>query len=124
MENKKLLSISIIIFAISVIISSIWIGYSLQKSVSLQTSSLLSKDNIILTLSQVAEYLNMTEEEVLSIIKLENKKLDETGSFTGIMFPYFKINNKNYFYKEEINEWVKEVSRDHRVYNTIEGSIR
>lgn len=128
MENKKLFSISIIILAMSIIFGSIWIGHSLEKSVGLQASILTttstSTDSKTLTLSQVAEYLNMTEEEVRDIIQTEKKKLDETHSFAGKMFPYFTINNKQYFYKDEIDEWLKEVSSQHRQYDTTEGWIQ
>ena len=65
----------------------------------------------------------MTEEEVCAIIQTEKKKLDETHSFTGKMFPYFTINNKQYFYKDEIDEWLKQVSSHHRQYDTTKGWI-
>lgn len=127
MENTKLFSMSIIILAMSVIFGSIWIGHSLEKSASLQASistpTSISTDSKTLTLSQVAEYLNMTEEEVRAIIQTEKKKLDETHSFTGKMFPYFTINDKQYFYKDEIDEWLKEVTSQHRQYDTVKGWI-
>jgi hypothetical protein len=125
--NKKSFSIAIIILAMSVIFGSIWIGHSLEKSVSLQASisnpTSISTDSKALTLSQVAEYLNMTEEEVRAIIQTEKKKLDETHSFAGKMFPYFTINGKQYFHKDEIDEWLKEVTSQHRQYDTIKGWI-
>jgi hypothetical protein len=121
LENKKLLAISIIILAMSVVFGSIWIGYSIEKNVSLQAS--ISTDSKTLTLSQVAEYLNMKEEEVSGIILTEKKMLDETHSFVGKMFPYFAINNKQYFYKNEIDEWLKDVSINRTQYDTTKGWI-
>lgn len=123
MENKKLLPISIITLAMSVVFSSIWIGHSIEKNVSLQAPLSIATDSKTLTLSQVAEYLNMTEEEVRAIIQTEKKKLDETHSFEGKMFPYFTINNKQYFYKDEIDEWLKEVSSHRTQYDTTKGWI-
>lgn len=38
------------------------------------------------------------------------------------MFPYFIINNNQYFYKDEIDEWLKEASNYHREYNTKSGT--
>jgi hypothetical protein len=124
-ENKKLLPVSIIILAMSVIFGSIWIGHSLEENVSLQTSTStsVSTNSKILTLSQVAEYLNMKEEEVSGIIQTEEKKLNETHTFVGKMFPYFTVDNKQYFYKDEIDEWLKEVSSNHRQYDTTKGWI-
>lgn len=127
MENKKLLPISIITLAMSVVFGSIWIGHSIEKNVSLQASILtptsISTDSKTLTLSQVAEYLNMKDEEVSAIIQTEKKVLDETHSFYGKMFPYFTINNKQYFYKDEIDEWLKEVSSHRTQYDTTKGLI-
>lgn len=109
----------------SIILGSIWIGNSLEKNYTLQTSipTITSTDNKTLTLPQVAEYLNMTEEEVRGIIQTEKKQLDETHTFQGKMFPYFTINNKQYFYKNEIDEWLKEVSSNRREYNTTKGWV-
>ena len=125
MENKKLLPISIITLAMSVVFGSIWIGHSIEKNISLQASistpTSISKDSKTLSLSQVAEYLNMKEEEVSAIIKTEKKKLDETHSFEGMMFPYFTINKKHYFYKDKIDEWLKEVSSHRTQYDTTNG---
>jgi len=123
LENKKLFPISIIILAMSVVFGSIWIGHSIEKSVSLQASISISTNSKTLSLSQVAEYLNMNEEEVSAIIQTEQKKLDETHSFDGKMFPYFTINNKQYFYKDEIDEWLKEVSSNRTQYDTTKGWI-
>ncbi len=123
MENKKLLPISIIILAMSVVFGSIWIGHSIEKNVSLQAPTSISTDSKTLTLAQVAEYLNMKGEEVSAIIQTEKKKLDETHSFEGKMFPYFTINNKQYFYKDEIDEWLKEVSSHRTQYDTTKGWI-
>lgn len=125
MENKKLLPISIIILAVSIIFSCLWIGYSIEKAVNLQASipASTSAYSKVLTLTQAAKYLNMTEDEVLAIIQTEKKKLDETHSFEGKMFPYFIIDTKQYFYEDEIDEWLKEVSSFHRQYNTTEGWV-
>jgi hypothetical protein len=118
---------SIIILAMSVVLGSIWIGHSIEKNVGLQASNLtttsISTDSKTLTLSQVAEYLNMKDEEVSAIIQTEKKVLDETHSFHGKMFPYFTINNKQYFYKDEIDEWLKEVSSHRTQYDTTKGWI-
>lgn len=123
MENKKLLPVSIIILAVSVMFGFIWIGNSLKKSTNLQNSISISEDNKVLNLSQVTEYLGMTEEEVRGIIQTEKTILEKTGSFSGKMFPYFIVNNKQYFYKNEIDEWLKEASSNRWQYNTIDRYI-
>ncbi len=122
MENKKLLPISIIILAMSLVFSSIWMGNSLKKTANLKNT--VSSDKKVLTLPQVAEYLNMTEDEVLGIIQVEKMSLEKAHIFSWRMFPYFAVDNKQYFDKNEIDEWVKEVSISRREYNTKEGWIK
>ena len=117
LQNNKSLSISIVILTFGVMISSIWLGYSIQKSTNIQTQN-SPLDSNVLTISQVANYLRMTEEEVQGIINTEKSVLERTGSFTGNMFSYFIVNEKQYFYKGEIDEWLKSVSMEHREYDT------
>ncbi len=117
MQNNKSLLISIVTLTLCIMLSSIWLGYSIQKSANKQKQDSVINSNVF-TLSQVAEYLRMTEEEVQGIIDTEEISLDTTGSFSGIMFPYFIVNEKQYFYKEKIDEWLKEVSNEHREYDT------
>lgn len=35
----------------------------------------------------------------------------------------FKVNNKQYFYKDELDEWLKDVTNNHRQYDTVKGWI-
>lgn len=98
-------------------LSSIFLGYSIQKSTNIQTKNYTIDSNVF-TVSEVANYLGMTEEEVQGIINTEKSMLEETDSFTGIMFPYFTVNEKQYFSKVAIDEWLKEASNEHREYDT------
>jgi len=113
-ENKF---ISILIFTFGIVISSFWIGYSIQKSAKLQVENIKIESDV-LNLSEVSEYLKMTEEEVKGIILIEEINLNTYGTYTGEMFPYFTVDNKQYFHKEEINEWIKYVSMNHMKYDT------
>lgn len=71
-----------------------------------------------MNISEVANYLGMTEEEVQGIINTEKNMLESRGSYTGIMFPYFIVNDKLYFYKEQIDEWLKDTSIQRKEYDT------
>lgn len=122
MGNNKSLSISIIILTIGIILSSIWLGYSIQKSINIQTQN-STEDSSIFNISQVANYLRITEEEVQGIIDIEKNELEKTGSFSGDMFPYFTVNEKRYFYKGELDEWLKEISNEHREYDTTKKQL-
>lgn len=125
MFKKNLwMGIAIVFIGTSIIFSGYFIGNAI-KSVKMGDSDLIPApiDNQVLNLSQTAKYLNMTEDEVQGIIQTEKASMEKIGSFSGKMFPYFTINNKKYFYKNEIDEWLKEVSSTRREYNTTEGWI-
>lgn len=115
MRENKLIPILILTFGI--VISSFWMGYSIQKSAKLQVENVKIESDV-LNLSQVSEYLKMTEEEVKGIILIEEIDLNTYGTHTGEMFPYFTVDNKQYFHKEEINEWIKYVSINRMKYDT------
>ncbi|EHQ90148.1 hypothetical protein [Desulfosporosinus youngiae] len=119
-KKNFLLTTAILFVGTSFIIGSYLIGNSIQ-SVAMRDSDQVSIDNKVLSLSQTAKYLNMTEDEILGIIQTEKSILEKTGSFHGRMFPYFTVNSKQYFYLNEIDEWLKEVSSGRREYNTTAG---
>lgn len=39
------------------------------------------------------------------------------------MFPYFTVNDKMCFYKQQIDEWLKEVLTQRKEYDTISGFV-
>lgn len=120
MKNNKSVSIAIIILTCGIILSSLWLGYSIQKSAKLITqNSTINMD--VLTVSEVANYIGMSEEEIHGIINTEKSELEESRGFWGMRFPYFIVNEKEYFHKELIDEWLKEASNENREYDTNKG---
>lgn len=124
-KNNYFILIVTLIIGISIMISGYLIGNAIKGETSTGSlnvdKSASVNDSVecaIWDLAQTAEYLKMTEEDVRGIIQTEKSVLDLSGMFTGKMFPYFTVNNKQYFYKNEIDEWLNEVSGDHREYNT------
>ena len=123
MFKKNILMASAILFiGISIIISGYCIGEGI-KSVNIGRPATTTKDTKVLNLTQAANYLNMPEEEVKAVIQIEKNELEKTGSFSGRRLPYFTIDSKQYFYKDEIDEWLKDVSSNNREYNTTEGWV-
>lgn len=109
MENKKLLSISIIILAVSIVFSSIWIGHSLGKDIRIQTTnSQASTEKALLTEKEGAEYLNISIDEFKNILLKDTKERIGLQSYETYRFiPYVEINNKKMFSKKELDEWIK-----------------
>lgn len=123
MDKKSFLMAGVLLFiGISVIFNGYIIGNSIKHN-EFQYSSTAPSESSVLSIEQVAKYLNISEEEVKAIIQIEDNMFTKTGSFYGKMLPYFVVNNKQYFYKDEIDEWLKEVSSNHREYNTAEGWV-
>lgn len=123
MKNNKLwFGVTIIFLGVSIMICGYFIGSAIM-SADVEKSSSEITIGPVLNLSQVALYLNMSEKEVSGIINTEKDMLNTMGSFTGIMFPYFIIDKQQYFYKDQIDEWLKEVSGARKEYNTVEGWV-
>lgn len=121
--NRKeiLILIGVLMVSISIVISGYLIGEAI-KTRYVQEEDLNVSDQIM-DLSEVAKYLNMSEGNVRAIIRLEDEEIKKFGSFTGKMFPYFTIDEKQYFYRNEIDVWLMEVASSHRIYDTNKGYI-
>ena len=102
MENKKILPISIIILAVSIIFGSIWIGHSLEKVIKVQAS----QEKVLLTETESADYLNISVDEFRSILLKEKLTKEELGAYDPSQFiSYTEIGEKTLFSKNGLNEW-------------------
>ncbi|KAB3530923.1 helix-turn-helix domain-containing protein [Alkaliphilus pronyensis] len=102
MEKDKQLPLAIIILAISIVFSSIWIGQSLKQigyernEIAKESVSVSSLQSDILGLEEAAKYLDISKSELLYIV--EGK---------GSTINYIKINGKYIFSKEGLDKWVQ-----------------
>lgn len=120
LENNKLLPISIIILALGIVISVVFIVRNLPRSINVTTEYV--PDNAgVFSLDEVTHYLELSEEQVIRIINIEKQMFEESGVFTGEMFPYFIVDGEYYFHKDKLDSWLNEVSVEHKEYNTTEG---
>ncbi|NMM52926.1 DNA-binding protein [Paenibacillus aquistagni] len=97
---------------ITSIICSLIIGASFKYC--RRTSELINSP--LLNIKQAAEYLNLTEEQVTYIIQSEQNTLTKMGSFSGEMFPYFKINNQIFISTTDLTNWIKDATTQRREY--------
>jgi hypothetical protein len=104
LENKKFLSLSIIILAMSVVFGSIWIGHSFPKVITTQTS----KEKALLTETESAEYLNITIDEFKNILLNDSQTKSQLTSYAPYRFiPYIEINTATkMFNKTELDKWI------------------
>ena len=120
MKNNKGLTISILILACTIMIGSSIIAT--KVSTAINTNSIDSKENSqVLGINDAADYLHLSEEQVIRMINIEKTDLEEDGIFSGRMIPYFTVDGQYYFSKAELDNWLKEVANEHTEYNTVEG---
>jgi hypothetical protein len=100
LEKNKLLPGAIIILAISIVLSSIWIGKSL-KEVSNKSISVGSQQSDILGLEEAAKYLNISESQLISLTEGIGSSINRV-----------KINDKYIFSKEGLSKWVQSTRLD------------
>lgn len=119
MKSNKWLPIWISVLAFALVISSVIITMKQPTATFID-----SKENSeVLVINEVADYLQLSEEQVMKMINIETTKLEEDGSFSGMMIPYFTVDEKYYFSKSALDHWLKEVTTNHTDYNTSEGWI-
>ncbi|WP_166246422.1 hypothetical protein [Paenibacillus turpanensis] len=115
-NNLGLITSSIIVGACMIISS--YISINATDKVTLDTTQEFSSHNgVFMTMEQTADFLQLSEEDIVNIISSEEKTLREVGHFNGTMFPYIKIRNVFYFNKTALQEWVLEVSKTKRTYD-------
>lgn len=93
--KNNLIALSIFCLALSIVIGS-WL-ISNRINVNQQPSS----QSVLLTESELASYLGLSNEEVK---KLGPTK-EEDGAYSTVL-PYLKIGNKVYFSKTAIDKWL------------------
>ncbi|REE94555.1 hypothetical protein A8990_101351 [Paenibacillus taihuensis] len=70
----------------------------------------------LMNLAETADYLHLTVAELNTIITLEDTTLESTGSYSGKMFPYFKIDKEIYVSRDELDAWIKETATQRKQY--------
>lgn len=119
--------LSSIILGASLILSSYIISNNNNNSnidSEYKKVEITNTSNDVMNLEETAAYLKMSKDNVLNIIKIEQEKLHKYHHFSGKMFPYFKVNNDYYVYKEELKDWLEEATFDQREYDTKSNTLR
>lgn len=120
MKNNKGLTISIIILACTIVIGSSIMATKVSTAINMTSIDSKEKSQV-LGINEAADYLHLSEEQVIRMINIEKTDLEEDGIFSGMMLPYFTVDGQYYFCKAELDNWLKEVANEHTEYNTVEG---
>jgi hypothetical protein len=75
--------------------------------------------SILLDTKAAAKLLGMTEDQLKRIIFLEDKQLEQMGTFDGTMLPYITVNEEYYFNTASLLKWAAEATEEHRDYDTM-----
>lgn len=99
------------------IISSLILTYNTDNRI--ETMKYTTND--IMTISEAAEYLRISEVNLKKIIIIEKNMLKIAGHFRGRMLPYYKIDDNYYFYKKGLDSWLEDVTTNKVMYDTYKN---
>ncbi|WP_018759008.1 helix-turn-helix domain-containing protein [Paenibacillus terrigena] len=99
--------ISSFILGLSIVISGVIISNSGDRELNKDGTS-QKEYKPLMTIKETAEYLNITELQVRTIISSEETMLKTTGTYSSKMFPIFRIGTDIYISTDELKEWLKE----------------
>jgi hypothetical protein len=103
---------TVILLAASIAFSGVWIGNALKNKHQISNKSLE-----VLSLTEASDYLKISEKTIKQIIRQEDKVLSESGTFSGMMFPYTEVNGQYIFSKKSLDKWVEEASESRDIYS-------
>ncbi|WP_379138798.1 helix-turn-helix domain-containing protein [Paenibacillus sp. sgz500958] len=110
------LFLSSVVLGLSFITGCILIQNDLNFKEPIVTNEITNESKVLMNTKETAEYLNLTEQQVITIIESENYILNLAHSYDGKMFPYIKIDNEIFVSRDELNEWIKESTLQRKKY--------
>lgn len=110
MANHKLLSVSIIILAICMLTGMVYIGHTLQALDFYSDHEVEEiKESGLITMSEAADYLNLSLSEFERLVLLEEKEKELLSVYSTHRFiSYIEISsNKKLFSKIDLDKWIE-----------------
>ena len=91
-----------------------------SKVEKVQGATIIDGESPVMNIEQAAQYIGVTAEQLIKMIQIEKNELNQTGSFSGEMIPYFKVNDDLLFYRDQLDVWVQDGSVEKVEYNLVE----
>ena len=108
---------SIVILALSIAFSSYWIGNAIMHQETKEVEEVIEQSvSGVLTLSEAADYLNLSEKTIKGLISQEKLHLENFGSYSGMMLPYSKVYGEFIFSKKSLDMWIEETTTNRNEY--------
>ncbi|MFD1737478.1 hypothetical protein ACFSCX_13030 [Bacillus salitolerans] len=112
--NKYLSFISIIVLSLSIV----YLGYQVGQHASNREHAVSEKQEVkkivpfvdkgLWTLEETAQYLSIPVEELeRTILKQDVERNKQTSFSTYEYIPYITLNQKRYFNKNDLDEWIR-----------------
>lgn len=114
------LFLSSLILGVSIITGCLLLQENFNDKELIVTNEITKEPKALLNTKETAEYLNLTEQQVKTIIESENHILSTTNSYHGKMFPYIKIGIEIFVSRDELNEWIKESTTQRKEYGPFD----
>lgn len=92
-----------------------------SKIEKVQDATIINNESLVMNVDQAADYVGVTTEQLRKMIQIEKNQLNQRGSFSGEMIPYFKVNDDLLFYRNQLDVWLQYVSIQKVEYNLVEG---
>lgn len=102
--------IAVFILGLSIVISAFIVSNSSPNTASTDKDSqnAINSTTDLMTLTQLAEYLQISEQSIETIISNDDSVRTELGSYDTYQFiPYLLLDNQKRFIKTEIDAWLK-----------------
>lgn len=116
-SNQISIIVASLILGISFIVGCSLIDFQMQSERGVEQSEALAvNDSPLMTMEEASVFLNMTEDQIVQIIKTEHNILNSTQIFNGTMFPYINVDNKYIFHKDLLLNWINDASMNRSVY--------
>lgn len=114
MKNNILILISAIILSISMIFSAVYISNTFNKVNIIETNSNKASQSLLMNSEQAAEFIGISDDTLISIIKKEKIEKYGLDSYDTYRFiPFINIDGVMYFNKMELVKWVEYKTINH-----------
>lgn len=116
-SDNKYIALSIVFLGISIVVHGIFTSRNEVERKEESVVSTIYNDTELLSLSEAAGIMSLSEDDIRNIIKTEEEHIKKSGgSFTGHKFPYITVGNKYLFSKVALIKWAEESAGMGRAY--------
>lgn len=108
MKETKLMSMAILILAVSVFTGSIFISNAMKSNQSNLSGASAITEEGLMTQTEAAEYMSLDADQFENLVAtLESQRIKLETYSTYSFIPYIVIDDALYFNKKQLDEWIE-----------------